>query len=72
MDTGYYKSLKNIAHTDDLKERVLENEIIQITGIEEEYNGIAITFLRFGQVEKSELFFAKMKKEDLKQYFIKI
>ncbi|NDV81299.1 hypothetical protein [Bacteroides sp. 51] len=72
MDTGYYKALKNIAQTDNLKEKVLKGEIIDITEIEHEYGGVAITFWRFGKPEPAELFFAKKKKSDLNEFFKKV
>lgn len=72
MEIGYYKSKENIAHHDDLKERVLKGEVISVTGIEEEYGGTVIKFWRFGNSQQTEIFFSGKEREKVDKYFQKL
>jgi hypothetical protein len=70
---GYYKSKENIAHTDDLIERVLKDEIIDVIEYEESFECTSILYWRFGVPEPVELTFAnKTIKEVEHLYFEKI
>lgn len=70
---GYYKSKENIVHTDDLKERVCKNEIIDVIDYEESFGCISIEYWRFGVHDPVELVFANKTIQEVETlYFEKL